>query len=327
MVAIRYAAMNTLRSFALIGLCSFFSSFTVAQTSATPSAPLPFTLKPLGQGVYAAIDDAKGDAGANAGFVIGDDGVAVIDTVEHEAAAKALLAEIRKLTPLPIKFVINTHYHLDHVAGNKVFREAGAVIVAHPNVASWVHTENLKFFGKDIKPEQKAEVEAYALPEVLYQNTLELRLGSRRIEVRFYPGHTGGDSIVRIPGANITFCGDLFWRKTLPNLIDATTSAWTNTLASLAETQPKDAFVPGHGDVGNAEDVGAFRGYLGDLRDWTALQVKEGKSGDDLVNSILPELTKKYGEWGFFKYFAKRNILDMSAELRGEKKIPQPSKE
>src|SRR5262245_29286851 len=119
-----------------------------------PDAALPFTLKQLAPGVYAAIDNSKGESGANAGFVVGDDGVAVIDTFENEPAARVLLGEIRMVSKLPIKFVVNTHYHLDHVAGNAVFAKEGAVIVAHRNVPAWIHTENLKFFGKEIKPEQ-----------------------------------------------------------------------------------------------------------------------------------------------------------------------------
>src|ERR1700680_2259209 len=95
----------------------FFAGVARAQAPAAPAAnPLPFTLKPLGHNVWAALDDTKGDAGANAGFVIGDDGVAVIDTVENPDAAKQMLAEIGKITGLPVKFVIDTHYNIDHVA-------------------------------------------------------------------------------------------------------------------------------------------------------------------------------------------------------------------
>lgn len=318
--------MKNLRFLGIFTFCVFFAACNLAQTPAPSASQLPFTLKPLGHGVYAAIDDVKGDAGANAGFVIGDDGVAVIDTFEREAAAKALLAEIRKLISLPIKFVVNTHYHLDHVAGNGVFQSAGAVVIAQRNVGGWIHTENLKFFGKNIKPEQKAEVEGLAAPDILFESRVELHLGARVLEVRFLRGHTGGDSVVEIPDAGVVFCGDLFWKRTLPNLIDATTADWTRTLSMLTAFGPRSVFVPGHGDVGSEEDVAAFRSYLEDLRAWVAPQSKVGKSGDELVAAVMPELEKKYGDWNFFKYFAKRNILDMAAEIRGDKRIPEPMK-
>ncbi len=124
-----------MRALTLVGFF-LFATAAAAQVAPAPKpdAALPFTLKPLGRGMYAAIDDAKGDAGANAGFIVGDNGVAVVDTFENEPAAQALLGEIRMVTKLPIKFVVNTHYHLDHVAGNNVFAKEGAVIVAHRNV-------------------------------------------------------------------------------------------------------------------------------------------------------------------------------------------------
>jgi glyoxylase-like metal-dependent hydrolase (beta-lactamase superfamily II) len=310
-------------------------AFARAQTSSGP-ATLPFTLKPLGHNAYAAIDDAKGDAGANAGFVIGDNGVLVIDTFENEAAAKQLLAEIRKLTQLPIKFVVNTHYHLDHVAGNKIFSDAdadadagaGAVIVAHQNVPGWIHTENLKFFGKNIKPEEKALVENLTAPNLVYSGSLSISLGNTQVSVAYFPGHTGGDSVVTVYDSKspVIFCGDLFWNRTLPNLIDASTEPWTKTLTQLsafAHGLPT-TFVPGHGEIGTGEGVTAFQGYLRDLRSMVADALKEGRTGEDLVNSVLPKLTEKYGSWNFFKYFSKSNITDTAAELRGEKKIPQP---
>jgi len=291
-----------------------------------PANSLFFTLKPLGHHVWAAIDDAKGDAGANAGFVIGDDGVAVIDTFENPEAAKQMLAEIRKLTSLPVKYVINTHYHIDHVAGNTVFQQTGAVVFAHRNVHTWIHSENLKFFGQDIKPEDKAKVASLGGPDVVYDSGVTLFLGSRRVEVRFFPGHTGGDSVIFIPDAAVVFGGDLFWCTTVPNLIDAQTAAWISTLDTLGAGSPSAAFVPGHGDVGTASDVKTFRGYLADLRQWIAQPVKDGKSGDPLITEVLPKITQKYGKWNFFADFAKADILHTAAELRGDKKIPQPEK-
>lgn len=315
--------------FRLSFLFCISASVLLAQS---PDAPLPFRLKLIGPNIWAAIDDAKGDAGANAGFVVGDDGVAVIDTFENEAAAKALLGQIHSLTHLPIKFVINTHYHLDRVAGNRVFAQHGAVIVGHHSVRAWIHTENLKFFGEKIKPEEKALVQNLLAPEVTYDTVVTLFLGTRRIEVTYMQGHTGGDSVVSIPDAGIVFCGDLFWRHTLPNLIDATTSTWISTLSEFtqqkADTLPNSAlppaviFVPGHGDVGNAEDVQEFQGYLQWLRAAVQKGIDANKRGDALVGAVLPGLTEKYGNWEFFKDFSRSNILDAGAELQCAKHNP-----
>jgi cyclase len=305
-------------------LTAFFLTSVHAQEPAPQATGQPFDLKPLGHGVYAAIDGPKGEAGANAGFMIGDDGVLVVDTFDNPKAAERMLAEIRKLTSLPIRYVVNTHYHLDHVAGNGVFAREGAGIIAHRNVRSWINTENLKFFGKDIKPEQKAMVEGLVRPGLVYDTEIEVFLGSRRVSIRTFPGHTGGDSVVAIPDAKVVFCGDLFWRHALPNLIDATTGLWVPTLEKIASANPDATFVPGHGDAGNAADVDAFRGYLSDLRDIVAGGVKAGKSGDDLVNAALPQVKGKYGTWSLFDYFAKTDILNVGAELRGDKKNPQP---
>ena len=314
-------------------LACFSSAVILAQA---PSAQLPFQIKLIGPNVWAVIDDANGDAGANAGFVVGDDGVVVIDSFENEVAAKVLLEQIHTLTHLPIKFVVNTHYHLDHVAGNRVFAQKGAVIVGHHSLRAWIHTENLKFFGDKITPEQKALVDNLLAPEVTYDTGVTLFLGSRRINVTYMLGHTGGDSVVSIPDSGIVFCGDLFWRKTLPNLIDATTSDWIATLSQFTE-QPKDfmtnsaqaravIFVPGHGDVGNLDDMQEFLGYLAWLRGAVQKALDAGKQGDALVSAVLPELTEKYGNWNFFKDFSRSDILDMGAELKGSKRVPPRGK-
>ena len=88
---------------------------------------------------------------------------------------------------------------------------------------------------------------------------------------------------------------------------------------------PKATFIPGHGDVGNAADVQEFAGYLNDLRAMMTQPVKDGLMGDALINAIMPGLKQKYGNWNFFDYFAKRNILDMAKELRGDKQLPKPA--
>lgn len=281
-----------------------------------------FTLHKVGDGVWAAIGRDASKAGANAGFVIGDNGVAVIDTFEDPAAARELLAEIRKLTNLPIRYVVNTHYHLDHVNGNDVFAQAGATIVAQRNVRGWERTENLKWWGDKIKPEIKARVQSLALPDVVYEDALDLYLGTRKLEVRYYPGHTGGDSVVYVPDAHVIFCGDLLWNHHLPNLIDASTQPWIQTLDAFQKNYAGSTLIPGHGEVAHDADLAAFREYLMDLRKNVEQALAAGKSGDALVDAVLPELQSKYGSWGFFKAFSRSNITQTGEELAGKKRVP-----
>jgi cyclase len=300
---------------------------TTPQAAPNAAAPAPvnyFTIKGLGHNVFAAIAVPGSGAGSNAGFVIGDDGVAVIDTFQRVDAAKSLLAEIRKMTPLPVKYVINTHYHIDHVTGNGVFAEAGATIIAQKNVRDWIHTENKKFYGANITDAQKASVEGLTSPTLVYSTALDLYLGSRKIQIAYELGHTGGDSVVYIEDANVVFCGDLFWRHSLPNLIDASTKEWIATLGDLIDYNIGAIFVSGHGDIGTWEDVRAFDGYLKDLRQMVSEGRASGKSGDALVDDLTPKLKEKYGDWSAFNNFAKRNILDTDAEFAGTKKIPHP---
>ena len=296
----------------------FLSSLAIAA-----DAP-DFAVKKLAEGVYAAISGDGSKAGSNAGFIVGSNGVVVVDTFVSVAAARDLLAEIRKVTNLPIRFVINTHYHLDHTGGNAVFAEAGAAIIAQRNLRGWLRTENLKFFGPNPKPEDKARVEALILPDEVYSDALDIYLGSRLIQVRYMLGHTGGDSVIMVPDANVVFGGDLMWQKHLPNLIDATTSDWVKTLEKLLADHPSATFVSGHGDVASPDDVRDFHDYLVTLRDDIAKAQAAGKSGQELVEAVSGQLKDKYGQWGFAR-FMPRNIEQTAAELSGTKKVPVPA--
>ena len=93
-----------------------------AGAAANVTASDPFTLMSIAPGVYAAIDGPTGRSESNAGFVIGDDGVLVIDSFFDPEATRLLIADIRKLTPMPIRYVVNTHYHADHVGGDALLR-------------------------------------------------------------------------------------------------------------------------------------------------------------------------------------------------------------
>jgi len=302
---------------------------TSSQGAREPS----FTLKEVGPKVWAAISNPKSSApaSANTGFVIGDDGVAVIDASMSVDAngelstetARQVLAAIRKITELPVRFVINTHYHLDHVGGNAVFVDAGAVVVAHRNVRGWIHSEHLRLLNKDTKPQIRAFMEALLPPTVTYDQSVDLHLGSRTIRVQSFPGHTGGDSVVLIPDAEVVFAGDLLWRDIVPTLVDASTKPWIDTLDTLAKNEPGATFVPGHGEVGTAKDLAALREYLVTLRKLVADAQAVGKSGDALAEAVMPGLSDKYSRWDGFEGAARPSILETDAELSGKKRIPQ----
>jgi len=304
-------------------LALLISLFLLSSTFVFSDDAPDFTVKKIGEGVYAAIGRDGGKAGSNAGFIVGTNGVVVVDTFEDQAPARDLLAEIRKVTNLPIRFVVNTHYHLDHTGGNAVFAQAGATILAHRNLRGWLRTENMKFF-RDPKPEQKAMVEALVLPDEVYSEAVDIYLGTRQIKVRYMLGHTGGDSVVEVPDANVIFGGDLVWQKHLPNLIDATTSEWVKTLEKLLADHPSATFVSGHGDVATPADVKDFHDYLVTLRDDVAQAQAAGKTDQALIDVVLPQIQEKYSSWGFFKGFSTRNITQTAAELAGTKKVPVP---
>ena len=297
-------------------------------SSASAQAPLPFALRQLGPGVYAAIDGPEHKSGSNAGFVIGDDGVLVVDAFFTPDAARALVAEIRRLTPKPIRYVVNTHYHADHTGGDQVLRDAGAIIIAHRNVRGWVRVNNINLFGDRITPELKARIEALPLPDLVTDKDLTVWLGSRKIVVQTVLGHTGGDLTIFVPDAKVLFTGDMLWRKIPPNLIDGSVKEWTATDADFTH-MPAAAqmhFVPGHGDVADVKDVEDFRGYLVDLR----RLVGEGRKGslkdDALVHNVAPKIRVLHPDWTISDRAVAAEVRFMDQELAGTKKrpIPQP---
>jgi cyclase len=290
------------------------------------AAPLPFVLKQVGPGVYAAIDGPDHKAGSNAGFVVGDDGVLVIDAFFTVDAARALVAEIHRLTPKPIRYVVNTHYHADHTGGDQALRDAGAIIIAHKNVRGWVRTNNINLFGDRITPELKARIEALPLPDLTTDKDLTVWLGSRKIIVRTVLGHTGGDLTIFVPDAKVLFTGDLLWRRVPPNLIDGSVKEWAATDVGF-ETMPDAArttYVPGHGDVAELSDVKDFNAYLRDLRHLVGDGRRDGLRDEALAQFVAPKLKALHPDWTIGDRAAAAEIRYMEQELAGTKKRPVP---
>lgn len=122
----------------------------------------------------------------------------------------------------------------------------------------------------------------------------------------------------------MVFTGDLFWNHCLPNLIDADTRAQIHSNAVLLADYPDANFVPGHGAIGKAADVRAFRGYLLALRQAIAAARDKGASGTALQREVLGRLQGGYGTWNYFEHFARTNIAQTATELAGKKPLPEP---
>jgi glyoxylase-like metal-dependent hydrolase (beta-lactamase superfamily II) len=300
--------------------------FLLFGSTAFAQPALPFVLKQVGPGVYAAIDGPEHKSGSNAGFVIGDDGVLVVDAFFNEDAARALVGEIRRLTPKPIRYVVNTHYHADHTGGDQVLRDAGAIIIAHRNVRGWVRTENVHLFGDRITPAMKARIEALPLPDLVTDSHLTVWLGSRKVVVQTVLGHTGGDLTVFVPDAAVLFTGDLLWRKVAPNLIDGSVREWAATDADFAHMTgaARITYVPGHGDVADLRDVEEFRAYLLDLQRLVAEARKLGLKDDALAQNVAPKLKARHPDWTISDRAAAAEIRYMDQELAGTKRRPVP---
>ncbi len=318
------------------------------RAAVAPKTEDDFQLVKVADGVYAAIAKSGGLASGNAGFVIGDDGVLVFDTFFTPAAMEELIAEIQTLTKLPIKYAVNSHYHLDHTGGNQVLRARGVPIIAHGNLIKWQTTKNKRFLPapeelakrradaakqlgetpedqKDKRPPLERQIRrldammAIRLtnPDVTFgSGTVHLFLGKREVILSTLPGHTGGDVLAYVPDADVVFTGDLGWSKTLPNLVDATVNDWIPTLDKILNQYPTAKFVPGHGNVAGAADIRDFRDYLDDLRSRVKQGITDGLTVDQAKQqSKLPEKYKAFA----FQNFATPNVEDMYKELKGTK--------
>jgi len=319
-----------------------------APVVAAPKAEDDFQIVKVADGVYAAIAKPGGLASGNAGFVIGKDGVLIFDTFGTPAAIEELIAEIQTLTKLPIKYAINSHYHLDHTGGNQVLTARGVPIIAHENVMIWQTTKNKKFLPAPeelAKRKADAEKQLAALPaeqadkRVQLEKTLRrldaltavkltnptktfksgamtLDLGKRKVILATLPGHTGGDVFAYVPDADVVFSGDLGWSKTLPNLVDATVNDWIPTLDQILKQYPTAKYVPGHGGVAQASDIRDFRDYLDDLR----ARVKQGIATGLTLDQAKQQLTLPEKYKGFaFQNFAVPDVENMYKELTGTK--------
>ena len=314
------------RMFAVIaGLCAapcltahaqpVTQSFPVVQGSA-------YKFEKIADGVYYASVTMPG-LGSNNVVIVNDADVVVVDTGTSPAAARAFVEDVKKITDKPIKYVVNSHFHYDHTAGNQIFGPDVQIIatdylyqrlattdVLHgePFVTSQVTTlaTRVDTLTKQIAAEGNAQqkaalekdlAEAQRLqrnnseikvtpPNVHYATKMVLNRGGREIDMLFLGrGHTGGDTVIFLPKERIVCTGDLMESR-LAYMGDAFFSEWITTLEELKKLDFA-VDLPGHGvPFTNKSLITAYQAYLTDLVNQVTKLKNEGVSPDDAAKRV-----------------------------------------
>ena len=209
---------------------------------------------------------------SNAAFVVTDAGVVVIDSLGSPALAEEMIAEIRRVTTQPIRYVIVTHYHADHIYGLQALKAAGATILAHPSGREYLNSETarlrLEASRQELFPWIDETTRVLPADRWLEQEDLTLRVGSYDFRIRHVgPAHTPEDLVVYLPKREVLFSGDVVLRGRIPFVGGADSRQWIASLTQLIDFKPR-LLVAGHGPVSTdpATDLTLTRDYLVHLR-------------------------------------------------------------
>ena len=282
-----------------------------------------FAIEDLGNGIYVHhgvhmdIDTGyQGDI-CNASFVVGSKGVAVIDTGGSIKVGKQLREAIRKVTPLPVLYVINTHVHPDHIYGNAAFLEDKPEFVGHDKlpVAMELRREqyakiNAKLLGEDAKGSELVK------PTMTVKTTLELDLGDRKLVLTAHPNaHTNTDVSVLESKTSTEFTGDLLFIERTP-VLEGDIKGMISEVEAF-KSKPIKQVVPGHGPATKnwLQAVENEQRYLNALLTDIRASIKKGESMESTMNTAAAGEKDK---WLLFDIANRRNVNTLYPALEWE---------
>lgn len=262
--------------------------------------------------LFTTADHGTVEVDGNSTAIISQDGVLIFDTNELPATAAIVLTELRKLTSQPVRYVVNSHWHYDHLMGNQVYKDAfpSAAFISHErtreimdlNVNRYIQAR-LKQFPKDIEELQKTEPSSkdipitrlfieefqkarYVAPTIAFATRMRLQMGNRDIRFRHLPGNTPGDIVAYLPNEKVLLTGDLLVHP-VPYALSSYPTRWLAALKELA-TWDTTVIIPGHGA---AQKDKQYLNVVIELVDTAINEVREASRSGANLDEVRKKIT------------------------------------
>lgn len=282
-----------------------------------------FNLTEISEGVYVhqgkhvELEHADHDDIANIGFITGDECIAVIDTGGSIDIGARLREAIRKISSLPVCYVINTHIHYDHVLGNAAFKDEQAKFVGHQNLAEEMEY-NRAFFLSEFTANlgENPGDSSIIGPDILVSDELDLDLGNRVLTLSAHPpSHTYSDLSVYDNKTGTLWLSDLLFIDRIP-VLDASLKGWLKTMEKLKSLQANHV-IPGHGTITMPwpQAASAQDDYLDMLLNETRSEIAKGTFMEDVVENVGKDEKTR---WLLHEQNHRRNVTKAFSELEWE---------